>query len=189
MGRALLLGCLVFVGCERPCSVAGAYAIDTCSRLTDPQTCDVARGFCVEPKDCTTNADCPDHYVCHKGVGREGEVLKGVVGCVRSCIGTSEAEANEPDSLCQPGYVCNTTTRQCVLDTGRTCRPGGFVECNGGNCGPAGTCVAPRFCATNADCPGGALCEMNSGTCFESCSVTLQCKGSAVCDPATKQCG
>lgn len=187
MLRVLALGALVFVGCERPCQVLnGPSGIDPCSRLTDPQTCDAARGFCALPKECATNADCPDHFVCHKGMGREGEVLRGVIGCVRNCMPLFDNE--DPDSLCQPGYVCNTTTRLCVLDTGRSCRPGGFTECHGGNCGPSGTCVAPRFCTSNAECPGGALCEVNTGTCFESCSVTLQCKGSTVCDPATKQC-
>lgn len=184
-GRALGLLLLVgTAGCERPCSLG---PIDVCTRLE--LTCDLDRGVCVEFSPCQSNAECSGHLACRTQAGlMEGVVHNGLFGCPRNCIPIDEGEVEFPDRSCDQGYVCDATTRRCVLDTTRQCRPGGFTECHGANCSPTGTCVAPNRCKTNAECTDGFLCETSTGTCYASCSVSSQCASTSSCDVAAKRC-
>ena len=73
--------------------------------------------------------------------------------------------ATPPRCICRdnadcPGGLCNPATQQCV-----ECLPGMTGNCNPGTVG--GACLLNLMCGclTNADCSGGRMCNVLSGTC------------------------
>lgn len=46
--------------------------------------------------------------------------------------------------------------------------------------GPTGICT--QACATDDDCPGGALCDHDMGLCMAGCNDDKDCSGGLVCN-------
>jgi len=50
------------------------------------------------------------------------------------------------------------------------------------NITPTGTGVCTQACASDDDCPGGALCDHTIGLCMAGCNDDTDCSGGLVCN-------
>lgn len=101
---------------------------------------------------CSESLDCAGGQVC------EAELCREVCAADDPCVG--------PFALCDPG------TERCVECTAT-------ADCSAGVCGE-GFCV--DGCDTDAQCEGGEVCDMASGTCTDAtCSDDSMCAGGEQC--------
>lgn len=166
-----------------------------CYRATPEVVCDdgiaCTRDECVEPSGACSST--PDDALCGASaqcVGAE----EAPSGCRSVCPGSAPGEC---DTVLQCG--CPSTQGCYVGATPAACEPAGTgshgelcdVQCApGAHCfdvalgtaGPVGVCRAN--CATDADCPEGALCMWEIGTTSGAPSGTRLC--TQACDLATQ---
>ena len=97
--------------------------------------------------ECYSFFDCDPGYVCIEGLCKPAG---------NYCNTTAE---------CPTGYICSTTTRECVIDDGTSCNDNN--DCvNDEICGIENCCVPPDGCQSNAHCPDGFTCDACSGACL-----------------------
>lgn len=177
-------GCFLLAEPEMSCALAEE---DVCAKRG--QTCDLDRGLCVDRTSCYAGpkqVTCPALTRCYVNPeNREGEPSDDPNGCNLNCMFTPLKWGATRDDLCVAGYGCDETTGRCALSP--SCRPG-TLDCRGGNCSPAGRCVAPTACIDALDCAGGFACELASKTCYQSCVTDAQCAGAFTCDLSTSTC-
>lgn len=91
-------------------------------------------------------------------------LLVGVVACA--------APAPTPDAS-QEGVRQPRLGHLCECDDATATLP-----CEAATCGPGAACLGQRCgiaCATSQECPAGAWCDPNSGSCWWVCSTDADC--------------
>jgi hypothetical protein len=177
----------------------------TCERCASDGQCDL-RELC-DPKDqrcvfkpgwgrdCAKNGDCPTGRLCVQGLCqleqdvtlcRESRCLADGQRCNQGNQVCEEDVGCATDSDCAKEELCNTGTTSCVL----RCTPEKQSEL----CAAGQKCVESRCtdCASNADCPGGLVCDKGKLKCLADgsarCASNRDCAVGLTCNRATGFC-
>lgn len=141
-------------GPGRACAAGACASVDVacvsdadCGALADRPRCDTVHARCVA---CTRDTDCT-------GLGQSCDGATG--RCVTPTTCTDDADCADPS---RPR--CDAASGACVA-----CRDDGDCAEAGARCDPAAhVCLAFVPCTSDAECagdPGGARCDLVSGTC------------------------
>lgn len=111
------------------------------------------KGSCVDEQSCNEQF-CDGNQYCDLQAGE----------CRSGC---------HADSQCGSGEQCDTSSNECVCESGKTRFNGECVneqECN------------ERFCS------GDQYCDLQAGTCRSGCHANDQCGDNQVCDTSSNEC-
>ena|GEM_PF-1750001 len=135
-----------------------------------------SQGLCQKVSGCRRNDQCPDpqNTFCDLATGKCIDKVSIDNSGVRSGCGSNVH--------CDPGYVCNNQTRQCVEGCNEDSDCPLYRVCQGGSTGVPGTCVAGG-CSDNSFCEYGQLCTA------QGCVDSPDPNHCQPCSPGANECG
>ncbi len=167
------------------CSSEGSCVADPCVDVTcERGVCEVGTGQCVDAAACSSSDEsaCLEGSRCFGGTCVDEARFCEELACDRgvcsfddlACVNADGCEGD--DSLCVPGFYCDT-------DTCRPNRCDGGTECARGECeASTGACVNPARCSSTDECIDANLCV--AGTCVEADAACGAggCTGNQTCE-------
>lgn len=153
---------------EAMCVNGSCYS--TCSADSDCGRLEHCRQGLCQPTECRGTSDCAGDEVCVDAT------------CKPGCDPATSGQ-------CAPGFVC-TDYGYCDRDPNVDCRSN--AECARQEICVEGSCQVP--CTCNQDCPGGQVCDIDAGTCYDpgaeapqTCETTCDCPSGQQCN-ASGEC-